>query len=245
MKRGRLLPMWLNPLKFFEIEESTTSRSADEVTIEALLRFACEPEIDPSIRCMAKRYISISKQESTLFAPPSEPKLLAKLVWPLRNAKTCFILGNYLGTISLCGMVAEMVAMLVFDISEFRAANCLTDEDSQRSRFCGRTFEEASQSQRVRILYEEGVIESSFKQTFEIIREKRNRYLHLWSQHHKQLENDAKQCYKAAVALVAHVIGQEIRDGMIVLNPRLMDYLERTGFPTQDVSADLPADATG
>ena len=49
---------------------------------------------------------------------PAEPTLLEKLVWPLRHAKGSYALGTHLGCIALCGMVGEMVAILLWDISK-------------------------------------------------------------------------------------------------------------------------------
>jgi hypothetical protein len=48
-------------------------------------------------------------------------------------------------------------------------------------------------------------------------------------QDHDSLPGDARKSYHAAVALVATVIGQDFSDGKIVINPRLVGYLERKG----------------
>jgi hypothetical protein len=65
---------------------------------------------------------------------------------------------------------------------------------------------------------------------FDVIRTRRRRYLHLWSQDHERLPGDAVEVYKAGVALVVRVIGQDVVDGKLRLNPRLMKYLERSGL---------------
>jgi hypothetical protein len=63
---------------------------------------------------LAGRYREIAPEPVQLFAVPAEERILDKLIWPLRHAKASFMLGNHVGTIALGGMVAEMVAMLLF-----------------------------------------------------------------------------------------------------------------------------------
>ena len=73
---------------------------------------------------------------------------------------------------------------------------------------------------------------------FDTIRLVRRKYLHLWSQDHDRLADDAVTCYHAAVGLVVTVIGQDVKDRAIVLNPRLVEYLARQGMyePAPDPS---------
>ena len=73
---------------------------------------------------------------------------------------------------------------------------------------------------------------------FDTIRLVRRKYLHLWSQDHGRLADDAVTCYHAAVGLVVTVIGQDVKDRAIVLNPRLVEYLARQGMyePAPDPS---------
>lgn len=62
----------------------------------------------PSDRAsLATRYREVHLAAQPLFAPPAQREILGKLIWPLRHAQNSYVLGNYLGTISLCGFVAE------------------------------------------------------------------------------------------------------------------------------------------
>ena len=45
----------------------------------------------------------------------------------------------------------------------------------------------------------------------------------------KSLAEDAVACFHAGIGLVVAVIGQDFKDGAIVLNPKLVKYLERQG----------------
>jgi hypothetical protein len=82
---------------------------------------------------------------------------------------------------------------------------------------------------RVQVLTTYGLIDAAAGGRFNTIRETRRGYLHLWSQDHDSLPRDAIKGYHAAVALVATVIGQDFTEGKIIVNPRLVGYLERKG----------------
>jgi hypothetical protein len=132
--------------------------------------------------------------------------------------------GNYLGTIAMCGLVAEMVAILLFEIGEVRINNvAITDRD--QIEIFGSTFEKLSQARRVSILHAYGMIDEQLKEAFELIRERRRRYLHFWSQNHDDLPADARAAFNAAVLVTVSAIGQSLQEGKLVLNPRLVKYL--------------------
>lgn len=50
-----------------------------------------------------------------------------------------------------------------------------------------------------------------------------------WSQGHASLAKDAEACLHVATGLIVEAIGQDVREGRIVLNPRLVSYLEWEG----------------
>jgi|APFre7841882630_1041343.scaffolds.fasta_scaffold05247_5 predicted membrane protein len=125
-------------------------------------------------------------------------------------------------------MVAEMVTMLLFEITQFRLNNRPMSEKDQVSVF-GRKFEKLGQDRRVKILAAYVVIDKNLECAFERIRTSRNRYLHLWSQDHEQLPLDTIKSFEAAVVLVVSAIGQNIKDGKIVMNPTLVIYLKQKG----------------
>jgi len=186
MPEDKLIEVFLNPLQFLEIDEPWAAFQKEGPSLEAVLGFICTPGIGSDLKNIIKRYREISVEKTRLFAAPHEQRILDKLVWPLRNAKAAYMCGNYLGTIALCGMVAEMVAMLLFEITHFHLNNRPMSEKDQISVF-GRKFEKLGQDRRVQILSAYGVINKNLEDAFEGIRKIRNRYLHLWSQDHEQL----------------------------------------------------------
>lgn len=228
MAEYKLIEVFLNPLQFHEIDEPWAALQKKEPSLEAVLDFICIPGIGSDLQTLIKRYREISVEKTRLFAAPNEQRILDKLVWPMRNAKAAYMCGNYLGTIALCGMVAEMVAMLLFEITQFCLNKRPMSEKDQVSVF-GRKFEKLGQERRIQILAAYAIIDKDLVVAFEGIRATRNRYLHLWSQDHEQLPLDAIKSFEAAVLLVVAAIGQNIKDGKLILNPALVSYLERKG----------------
>ena len=178
----------------------------------------------------------ISKTETYLMETAlAEDRILEKLIWPLRHAKASYVVGNNLGTISLCGMVAEMVAILYFDISNIMIGKEKLDEEKQNLVF-GRSFEKLGQDQRIRVLKGFKIINQETAGKFDKIRIIRKKYLHLWSQDHDRLSTDAIEAFKVTASIVSEIIGQGItNDGCFKLNPKIVDYLKRTGvFEPED-----------
>lgn len=229
MTEGRLFKGWVNPLQFLEVDEPWATLKIDPPSLQNVIDFVCTPGTKSDIDSLVSRYREISKEQQPLFIAPADERILTKLVWPLRNAKANYMVGNYLGTISLCGMVSEMVAILLFEMSEFRINERGMTQDDQTSVF-GSSFEQLGQHRRVQILFTYGIIGNDMKSAFDLVRTKRKRYLHLWSQDHDMLESDAKDTYNSAVFIVVKVIGQDIEDGKINLNPSLVKYLQRSGI---------------
>ena len=229
MAKGRLIKAFINPLQFIHVDEPWASTIKDPISHETIVQFLCTPELSIDIKDLISRYREISTEKVRLFAVPYEERILEKLVWPLRHAKSGYMVGNYIGTISLCGMVAEMVAMLIYDISDFKINNKIMDKTDQEALF-GSEFEKLGQDRRIKILKVYNIINDETKKYFDTIRLARKRYLHLWSQDHDRLPCDAVEVFHAAVALVGGVIGQNIHEGMFVMNPAIEKYLDRAGI---------------
>lgn len=197
-------------------------------TLESVINFSCTPGIGNDLDSIISRYKEINIEKPRLVAAPAEERILDKLIWPLRHAKSGYMLGNFLGTIALCGMVAEMVAILIFEISDFKLNNKSMSAKDQEALF-GRKFEDLGQNRRVKVLHVYDIIDKNMKDKFETIRDIRNKYLHLWSKDHNLLPKDAIKCFKAAIEISVFVIGQNIDNGKLLLNPSLVHYLDKTG----------------
>lgn len=216
----------VNPLAFLEVDEPWAEQRKTEVSLEHILAFLCNPGDPRSTSDLVARYRRISVEDPRLFMAPAEPQLLHRLIWPLRQAKGCFLLGHYLATVSLCGMVAEMAAILTFDMADVEINGRKLGADEQKALY-GSTFEKLGQERRVSILAAYGVIDEGVKQCFDQVRAARRRYLHLWSASHVQLEKDAIDCFTSTVKIVVGALGIEVADGRLLLKAQVLEYLKR------------------
>jgi hypothetical protein len=235
MTDEKMILCQINPLAFLEADEPWSTSTQEKPTSEAVLRFLCpaEERFDFDIERLLARYRQISTEPVRLFVAPAEQRILDKLIWPLRNAKSSFMVGNYLATVSLSGMVAEMVAMLLWDITDSQINGRTMTKEDEKHLF-GSEFERLGQERRVKVLSAYGIINEGTRSNFDKIRIVRNRYLHLWSKDHDLLPNDGIQCFHAAVSLVVTAIGQDIQDGRFVLNPQFIRYLDSQHNPIKE-----------
>jgi len=216
---------FINPLAFLEVDSPWAPMGDTKVSVEAILNYIC-PTTNPDT--LIAKYKEISIENPRLNIVPAEDRILEKLIWPLKHAKASYMLGNPLGTISLCGMVAEMVAILYFDISDTKINGEKIDEQKQKLLF-GCKFEKLGQERRIKTLRFFNIISQETEDKFHKIRNIRRKYLHLWSQDHQRVSTDSIEIFKATTSIVAEIIGQDFIYGRIKINPSILRYLEKTG----------------
>ena len=219
----RPIPVWINPLDLFPPGDDQAP-TADQ-TLAAM--FTPGVPSDPSN--VQARYRAITANQPQLFAPPADERILNQLIWPLRHAKACYIVGNYLATIALAGIVAEMTAILIHDLME-RSFNNRAMTPADETRIYGRLFEELDQSRRIEVLKGYGVLTTEAADAFGRLRGTRRKHLHLAQLVDKEeLSRDARAMFRDAVLVVAASIGQNVDDGKLVFTAQMMRYLERAG----------------
>jgi len=223
-EQGRHYRAWINPLQFHSAVEPALGTSAGDLTEAAVLNFICTPGVAADLRSLTKRFRTISKEKVRLVAAPSEERILAKLIWPLRNAKASYMVGNFLGTISLCAAVAETVAILLLDLREIEK-RLETGEDADGTLPLVSRHENLARIERIRELRERGIIDDGLGLLFDLVRSRRQRYLPLWPDDRDTIPEDAVEAYHATVAIVVHAIGQDLGEGTIQLQPALVRYL--------------------
>ncbi|MGH6895868.1 MAG: hypothetical protein ACREJ5_04895 [Geminicoccaceae bacterium] len=152
---------------------------------------------------------------------PALPLLIEKVVSPLVNAKVAFVAGNPLGTIALCGFVAEMIALMLYEMAndDGRAGGVSTDE-----------FESQWQHERVKILHTLGIINQDVKEKLDIIRKERRKYLHFISKDHSLVFEDALRVYANSITILVDLVGQEFDNGAWVPKPAFARYLRKHGL---------------
>lgn len=227
---------FINPLAFLEVDARIIHPKEEPLGAEQVLRFLCAPGSRRTIADFVERYERISGKDRRLFAAPAEVRLLDRLIWPLRHAIGSFMVGNPIGTISLCGMVGEMAAILIFDLARVRINNEPFDEDKQKA-LLGMSFEKLGQERRVAVLRAYKLIDDELSQAFNTIRTKRRRYLHLWSADHQSLESDAVDCFQAAKVIVVSALGLGVQNGKLMLRPEIYDYLRQHNAGPEAASA--------
>jgi len=127
----KLVSIFINPLAFTLVDEPWRSAFGKEATAEDWLKFACGPS-HGDIGSIKSRYLEISQEEDKrLFAVPADQHFLSRSIWPLRFAKVAYALGNYLATISPCGVAAEMTTMLLYELHKMRLGETTRDDDAQ------------------------------------------------------------------------------------------------------------------
>jgi hypothetical protein len=169
----------------------------------------------------------------------SDPRLKHRLIFPLKNAKVAFLTENYLGTIALCGLIAEMIAILLFELherklDETRLKHALAAE---RARL---PFDEVRQERRVRVLKRLRLITPRQVKWFGTIRDIRNRHLHFFRPDGGS-EKEALLVYEAALGLIYTITRASGSRGKLSTNPLLMDMLRRQGRTVRYVRKPAPA----
>ena len=213
----RLIVGEINLLKVLEWEPLFHHLGLEEnPSEERLLEFLSPPGLRCGMSEFRKRYRLASEVDQNLWFSIGEPQIRENVFGPLRQAKVNLILGNYLGSIALCGIVAEKLAILVYALE--------TDDETQR-----REFEKMRQADRIKLLKRQDLIEEESVQDFGNIRAARTTYLHHWKVPDGRIVKQALEAYAAAARLFLVVINADFKDGVAHLDPKLLKYLEDRG----------------
>ena len=208
---------YLNPLKLFPWEpEFQAPNLPENPDPEDVLNFLCPLDVPSDMSALRQRYIEVSEKDRDVFLTLEEAELKENLFGPLRQAKTNYVIGNYVGSIALCGIVAEKVAILIHKIS-------VLDANKRKD------FEEALQSKRVKYLKNEQLIEKQSVKDFGDIRASRKSVLHYWNAPEERISKQAVQAYACATRLVIAIMDVQIVNGNVELNAKLRKYLEDRG----------------
>jgi hypothetical protein len=226
MDEEPLIEVFINPLAFLEVDQPWASLADREPTPQDIFSFLCTPGVPADVHSLTERYKEISQEKARLFAAPNDQRVLEKLVWPLRHAKASYIIGNFLSTIALCGMVTEMLAIFVFELALIEGIEI---KDEKGGVISEQEFEKMGQQNRVRTLWKSQVIDNPMKLNFDLVRTTRRKYLHLWSQDHGVLPRDAVAVFNATVLIVVNAFGLGVQQGKLAIKPSVISYLKKSG----------------
>ncbi len=215
----------LNPLLFTEFD-NFIKMDPNSVPFDTILGFLCWPGSKIDLASLHERYNKITRECNQLVYAPVENTILDKIVWPLRQAKANFVLANFMGTISLCGYVAEMMSVLIYDMANVQLNGNTITEKQERLLF-GSKFERLGQDKRINLLLVINLIDEEVKSKLDDIKGIRKQYLHFLSKSDSNSEDDAIKIFKNTVDVLIYIIGQEIEGKKLKLNENMYRYLKR------------------
>lgn len=191
-----------------------------------LLNWFFEIPISALSRKILERYVEATTEDLHMAIVPHTKEIFDRLLKPLRSAKKCFCLGDYVAAVALCGTVGEMLAILLWKINDAKIkGNSITKQDE--IGVFGSSFENLNQDKRLKILKTFGYISETQFNNFDIIRKSRKPYLHLWTTDLKNEQSDALVVLKKSFQLFKEVTGIGLADaGTVKINPLLMKLFE-------------------
>ena len=229
---GHTTVAFVNPLIWPALDPDVAEKRrlvADETS--ALGFFCVPPGKEPDLTEMMTRYREIHEAEPSEgdFVFPNETTINEKIVWPLRQAKACYIVENYLGTIALASLIAEMVAILMFELSRPTQNGQPLMEDAER-RIFGDRFQDLGQHRRVEILSAYGLIGKAEEEAFRQVIGTRRKHLHHFSAV-APLASDARNMYRHALLLAESALAPEDPSRPYTVRASLRAYLAGKGAP--------------
>ena len=190
-----------------------------KVGAETVLRFAAGTQTPESMEEVVRRYKQVSTAKLDLMAVPADKIILDKIVWPLKSAKVCYCLGQYLACVAASGLVGEMCAILLFEV---RAG-----DRSESSLSTLTDFEKKGQRDRIDVLWKNDLIDRKTWTYLKELQGIRRSYLHFLSAHHKQLKADAKKMYVTALETVKRMVGLKPVTGAFQVDPDILRYVKK------------------
>lgn len=220
------IPVFVNPFVFLKADERYSQ--GQEITEQDILEFVSSDGIVPEIKNFINHYKTIEKDIPKAFAIPAEDQIITKLVKPLQQAISSFMLGNFLSTISMCGFVAEMITVFLYETSNIT----INQEKVSKveKKLFGRDFEKLGQERRLDVLRGFSVIDEKTWEKFNEVRVYRNKYLHRFTEKHEQIAPDASEIFHKTLELFLFVFEQKIIDGKVHYGPNVVRYLKEKGI---------------
>lgn len=223
---GRLIKQWINPLKYIEAHDTPVPITPDEPDYDSLMRFISTNFEDLiNLDKIVANYREISRETGDISISPAQSEFMKKIIFPLKFAKFNFMIENYIGTIALCGMVAEMNAILLFVINHFHINGEEMDDACQNKVF-GNKFENLGQYRRIEVLRGYNVLDNETYTHFNNIRSLRKKYLHYYSHDHENIRKDSKEMYNSTIYVTNSLMGIRIVKGNLFLDEKFLEYLD-------------------
>mgnify|MGYP000666252137 CR=1 FL=1 len=234
---------WLRPLSMPSLGGFPFGADDQLIDPSELIKDLCKDRSQSFLENIRDRYRKLTTEQDILIVP-AEKKILEKLVWPLKAAKHAFILGDYLGCISLCGMVCEMDTIFIFDLVKIMIGNKILNAKHQKfikiiirdkivdakyhRLFFDQKFEKLPQKQRIDFLFEYKLLSEDIAKDANLVKKIRNDYLHSLSKDYNKIDEDAEAAYKASCRFTKILTDLPIgKGGTVTIPGHLKVYLKK------------------
>jgi hypothetical protein len=185
------------------------------------LEFLCVTETPDQIVDRYKK-ITSDVQHHKLAILLAERNIRTKISLSMKAAVGCYVAANYLGTVAICGMICEMLAILEYELADNKPK-------PNEEKLFGSSFEKLRQGRRIDVLRGLNVIDDEQDTLFRVPMSIRNRYLHRFSQSHEPIAEEALQAWSATPDLVLRTLKLRPSNGKIVISSKLSRYLRKHG----------------
>lgn len=215
----------LNPLIWHEVHLEKDSAGFTIPPDGVLGFFKGVGSARPDSDSMLAHYKEIADLLNPIFFTPHHPIINVKILGPLRSSAANFTVGNYVASVALSGMVAEILTVLWFQISDIRVGPDQMDKKAQIELF-GQTFDWCNQSRRLKILRRLGIINQDIFDSLEWIREKRNNYVHGFNEPWDDVKNESLGTLSRLCKCIREFLEIRHVNGAVHIRQRLLDYLD-------------------
>lgn len=165
---------------------------------------------------------------------PAHPKFVQMIIESLRYSICDFMIGNFLGTISLCGTVCEMMVIFLFNVWNEEVSGKKLNDEGQKIFFKNKySFEEQGQKTRISNLNRIGMIDDETKTYLDDVRKIRNEYLHYYSKVPDETSQDALIVFQKTIDCIEKDLGFEFKERQIFFYDHILEYMKKT-YPKYD-----------
>jgi hypothetical protein len=200
---GKTFEVFVRPLSSFDLD-------FDRYNAEQVLRFvSTSGHVDPE--STKARYL---ESEFNLF---TVPVFVMPMMTLIREARANYIVGNFVSTIVLLGLSAELYADTLGQIQPVPVARG-TDNQGRRD----------SQRKFLKGLAIANVVGAAEVASFEALAELRDQYMH--GRGSGSIEEDARKSITTMIGLLSRVFKLGISDGKVQMTAELIQHMRRHGL---------------
>lgn len=174
-----------------------------------------------------KRYVKISGVDYYIPIIPHTDGIHMNINLPIKSARKLFSIGEYTAVVGLCGIVSEMLTMLIWEANKnnVKIREKEISQADEKTLF-GRDMESQHQARRIEILHTLGMLDDGTKSSFIKISGIRKRYLHFWDTSKKiDQEADAEVCFKLVFLIFKKTLGLQYTHNSVSYSNPILNYL--------------------